>query len=575
MKKHQIYKGTVIDVQFPNKGIVQVQDEDVLALVKNVVSGQEISFRALRKKAGYFHGDLISIDKKANNEIESSCPHFGKCGGCTYSNLSYEDQLKLKDNQMKALFKPVVDELYRNYVDDSLDENSSYFEQIYQGIKASPRYEAYRNKMEFSFGDGCKGGDLELGLHKRGSFYDIVSVKDCRIVDEDYRKILTETHNFFKEKNISFFHKISHEGFLRHLLVRKAAKTGEIMVCLVTSSQGEYEGLVDEWKERILGLSIDGTVAGLLHLINDSLSDVVRSDETRILYGRDYINEEVLGLKFKITPFSFFQTNTYSAEVLYSTARDFITGKDTSRTDGSQDSVELADKTVFDLYSGTGTIAQIIAPVAKKVVGVEIIEEAVEAAKENAVLNGLDNCDFIAGDVLKVLDDIADKPDYIILDPPRDGVHPKALRKIIDYGVDNILYISCKPTSLARDLEMLIGCGYIPKKMCCVDQFPATANVETVCLLSRQKVDGHIDIDLDVEKLESTGGRATYVEIKEYVKDKYGYSIPSLYIALVKEKVGLEKRLNYNLGSGDGRVPQCTPEKEEAILDAFKHFSLI
>lgn len=504
MKKHQIYKGTVIDVQFPNKGIIKVEDEDILALVKNVIPGQEVSFRALRKKAGYFHGDLISIDKKADNEIESSCPHFGKCGGCTYSNLSYEDQLKLKDNQMKALFKPVVDELYRNYVDDGLDENSSYFEQIYQGIKASPRYEAYRNKMEFSFGDGCKGGDLELGLHKRGSFYDIVSVKDCHIVDEDYRKILTETHNFFKEKNISFFHKISHEGFLRHLLVRKAAKTGEIMVCLVTSSQGEYEGLVDEWKERILGLSLDGTVAGLLHLINDSLSDVVRSDETRILYGRDYINEEVLGLKFKITPFSFFQTNTYSAEVLYSTARDFITGKDEGAdvrdsSNDNQDSVELADKTVFDLYSGTGTIAQIIAPVAKKVVGVEIIEEAVEAAKENAVLNGLDNCDFIAGDVLKVLDDITDKPDYIILDPPRDGVHPKALRKIIDYGVDNILYISCKPTSLARDLEMLIGCGYIPKKMCCVDQFPATANIEVVSLLQRVSNTRERTITLDAE----------------------------------------------------------------------------
>ena len=209
-----------------------------------------------------------------------------------------------------------------------------------------------------------------------------------------------------------------------------------------------------------------------MHIINDTLADVVQSDETRILYGQDYFYEHILGLKFKISTFSFFQTNTLGAELLYDIARSYIG--------------DTKDMTVFDLYSGTGTIAQILAAVAKKVVGVEIVEEAVEAAKVNAGLNQLDNCEFIAGDVLKVLDTIEDKPDYIVLDPPRDGIHPKALDKIIDYQVPNMVYISCKPTSLARDLGVLIERGYKVKKTHCVDMFPGTVHCETVCLLSKK-----------------------------------------------------------------------------------------
>ena len=208
-----------------------------------------------------------------------------------------------------------------------------------------------------------------------------------------------------------------------------------------------------------------------MHITNDSLADVVKSDKTEILYGQDYFYEELLGLKFKISTFSFFQTNSLGAEVLYSTAREFIG--------------ETKDKLIFDLYSGTGTIAQILAPVAKKVIGVEIIEEAVEAAKENAALNNLDNCEFIAGDVLKVIDDIEEKPDLIVLDPPRDGIHPKALPKIISYSVDRIVYISCKPSSLARDLVVLQESGYKVERVCCCDLFPQTNHVETICLLEK------------------------------------------------------------------------------------------
>ena len=230
---------------------------------------------------------------------------------------------------------------------------------------------------------------------------------------------------------------------------------------------------MDELADRLKALSLDGEITGFLHTYNDSVADAVINEKTEIVFGRDYIEEELLGLKFKITTFSFFQTNSLGAEVLYSKARDYV---------GT-----TKDKVIFDLYSGTGTIAQMLAPVAKKVIGVEIIPEAVEAARINASINGLDNCEFIADDVLNALDNIKDKPDFIVLDPPRDGINPKALKKIIDYGVESMVYISCKPTSLARDLVMLQESGYEVKKGCCVDMFPNTGHVETVVLLSQLK----------------------------------------------------------------------------------------
>ena len=304
----------------------------------------------------------------------------------------------------------------------------------------------------------------------------------------------------------------------------------------------------------------------MLQIINDGLADVVQSDETRVLYGEDVIYEELLGLRFKISTFSFFQTNSLGAEVLYSKAREYV---------GSTN-----DKMIFDLYSGTGTIAQIFAPVAKKVVGVEIVAEAVEAAKENAELNGLNNCEFIAGDVLKVIDDIKDKPDLIVLDPPRDGIHPKALQKIIDFGVDRIVYISCKPTSLARDLVILQEHGYKVEKACAVDMFPQTVHVETVCLLSKlHEAKHHVNVRLNMDELDVTSAesKATYEEIKSYVAEHYdGMKVSNLYIAQIKRKYGIEVGENFNLPkSKDTRQPQCPKEKEDAIVEALEHFKMI
>ena len=464
MKKGEIYEAVVEKIEFPNKGILHVEEEKVI--VKNAIPGQKVRFVINKKRNGKCEGRLLEVlEASPLEQSEDACPHFGVCGGCLYQSLPYEEQLKIKEEQIKAL----LDSVCKSYE--------------FEGIKGSPISDCYRNKMEFSFGDEYKGGPLALGMHKRGSFYDIVNTPQCQIVHEDFRKILTATLEYFTEKGMGYYRKLQHEGYLRHLLVRRAVKTGEILVALVTSGQTGAAGmpesleaekvLLEEWKETLLALKMEGSFAGILHIRNDTLADVVQSDETTVLYGKGYFYEELLGLKFQITPFSFFQTNSLGAEVLYETARGYVG--------------ETKDKVVFDLYSGTGTISQIIAPVAKKVVGVEIVEEAVGAAKENAEANGLHNCEFIAGDVLKVIDEITEKPDLIILDPPRDGIHPKALDRIINFGVDYLVYISCKPTSLVRDLVILQERGYKLERAVAVDMFPATANCETIAKLVRVK----------------------------------------------------------------------------------------
>ena len=471
MKKGQILSGIVERVDFPNKGIVNTEEGQ--CTVKNVLPGQKVSFIVQKKRNGRAEGRLLEVEESSPLETGAPCAHFGVCGGCTYLSLTYEQQLRIKEEQVKKLLSGVLDGQEKEW--------------SFEGIKPSPVCEAYRNKMEFSFGDAYKDGPLSLGMHKRGSFYDIVTVSDCKIVDQDYRSILAFTRDYFD--GTSFYHRLRHEGYLRHLLVRKAARTGEILVALVTTSQTD-PGIVEKerlenWKNGLLNLNLIGNITGVLHILNDSVADVVQSDRTDILYGQDYFYEEILGLKFKVSTFSFFQTNSLGAEVLYETAREYI---------GKLDGEGKSDQVVFDLYSGTGTIAQLLAPAAKKVIGVEIVEEAVEAARKNAELNGLHNCEFIAGDVLKVLDGIEEKPDMIILDPPRDGVHPKALKKIIGYGIEKMVYISCKPTSLVRDLEVFLENGYQVERAVAVDQFPWTAGIETVCLLSKLK--GEMEINM-------------------------------------------------------------------------------
>ena len=559
MKKGQVLEGTIEKVEFPNKGVVTVAEEGKSVIVKNGIPGQKVKFCVNKFKRGNAEGRLLEVLEKSPLETRKPvCSIFPVCGGCMYQTMSYEAQMDMKAEQVKNILNEAV--------------NGEY---LFEGVKASPKEFAYRNKMEFSFGDEYKDGPLTLGLHKKGSTYDVLTASDCKLVHDDMTKILNCVLEYFKERNVSYYKKMQHTGYLRHLLLRRGDRTGEILVNLVTTTQEEHD--MSPLKEALLNLELEGKIVGFLHILNDSLSDVVQSDETRIIYGQDYFYEKLLNLEFKITPFSFFQPNSRGAEVLYSIVRDYIG--------------DINDMTVFDLFSGTGTIAQVLAPVAKQVIGVEIIEEAVEAAKENAAHNGLSNCKFIAGDVFKVLDEIEEKPDVIVLDPPRDGIHPKALPKILDYGVDKIVYISCKVTSLARDLEMIQARGYEVVKSVAVDQFCQTVHVETVVLLSHKKPDGHINVKVEFGEgegkvpLDNIAKRAeeykpkervTYKMIKEYIEAKYGFKVHTAYIAEVKRDLGLPM---YDAPNAVEELKQPrkhpTAEKVEAIKDALKHFEVI
>lgn len=560
MKKGEIYEGIVEKMDFPNKGIIYIEGER--ATVKNALPGQKVKFLVNKKRKGKCEGRLLEVTEPAAVELADACPHFGICGGCLFQTFPYEEQLKIKEGQVRELLEGVL---------GTPGVSGTW---NFEGIIGSPAAERYRNKMEFSFGDEVKDGPLALGMHKRGSFYDVVTVGGCRIVHEDFTKILLCTKEFFEERQIPFYKKMQQTGYLRHLLVRRAVKTGEILIDLITTTQthtlqteqfgGTEEELLNQWREKILALSLEGTLAGILHTKNDTLADAVKDEGTEILFGQDYFYEELLGLKFRISPFSFFQTNSLGAEVLYEKTREYVGGVD--------------GKVVFDLYSGTGTIAQILAPVAQKVVGVEIVEEAVEAARVNAERNGLSNCEFIAGDVLKVVGELTDKPDLIVLDPPRDGIHPKAIEKIIDFGVERMVYVSCKPTSLARDLEILTARGYAVERACCVDMFPGTGNVETVVLLSKLNTRQHIEVEVKMDELDLTAAesKATYEEIKAYVLEHTGLKVSHLYIAQIKQKYGIIERENYNKPkSENSRQPKCPPEKEVAITEALKYYGMM
>lgn len=559
MKKGQTFEGIIERVDFPNKGIVYIPEEEKYVTVKNGIPGQKVRFVINKFKRGNAEGRLLEVLEKSPFEARDPvCSIFPACGGCMYQTMPYEEQMKMKEGQIRRIMDEAV--------------NGEY---VFEGVKASPKEFGYRNKMEFSFGDEYKDGPLSLGLHKKGSTYDVLTASDCRLVHEDMNKILVCVLEYFRERNVSYYRKMQHTGYLRHLLLRRGDTTGEILVNLVTTTQEEHD--LQPLVEKILNLELDGKIVGILHILNDSLSDVVKSDETRILWGQDYFYEKLLGLEFKITPFSFFQPNTRGAEVLYETVRDYIG--------------DIHDMTVFDLFSGTGTISQVLAPVAKQVVGVEIVGEAVEAAKENAARNGISNCKFIAGDVFQVLDELEEKPDVIVLDPPRDGIHPKALPKILSYGVERIVYISCKMTSLARDLEMMQIAGYRVEKMTAVDQFCETVHVETIVLLSHKSPDSVINATVEFGEgegkvpLNKIAERAkkyqpkpkiTYQMIQEYVEKNYGFKVHTAYIAEVKRSLGLT---TYDAPNAieELKHPRKHPPKEkaEAITEALKYYEVI
>ena len=543
MKKNDKIVLKIEDVFFPNKGVGYIEQQKVI--VKNTLPQQKVLACVTKKRSGAIEARLEEVLIKSPFEQQSACPHFALCGGCTYQNMKREAELAMKEKQVKTLLQQAQIKI-----------------ESWEGIVPSPKETAYRNKCEFSFGDEQKDGALALGMRKRQSYYEVVTLTDCNIVDKDYLSIIDATLAFFQKRNVAFYHKMRHDGTLRHLVVRKGEATGEILVNLVTSSEVNFS--LEEYKQTLLSLQLEGNICGILHTKNDGIADVVKSDQTVILYGRNYFIEKLFELEFKISAFSFFQTNSKGAEKLYSIVKEFAG--------------DIKNKVVFDLYCGTGTIGQIMAKHSKKVIGIELVEEAVEADNENAKRNGLTNCEFIAGDVLKKVEELKEKPDFIIVDPPRDGIHPKAIDKIIAFDAPEIVYVSCKPTSLARDLQLFQQAGYQIKRVKLMDMFPRTVHVETVVSLVRKIPDDYIHVKLDLDDLDLTASeaKATYSKIKEYVLKQYGLKVSSLYIAQIKEKYCIIERENYNLPKTEGnRVPKCPKEKEDAIVDALKHFKMI
>ncbi len=386
------------------------------------------------------------------------CPHRELCGGCKYNGEDYESVIKIKENETLS------------YLSNKGIDTSNFL-----GIESSPqewRF-SYRNKMEYTFGDMVKGGELCLGMHKAKHFMSIITVDECQLVTEDFNTILKATLEFARERNYTHYHKKTHEGLLRNLLLRRGVRTNELLINIVTTSEAGFDE--DEYVKLISSLELNDTVVGILRTFNDALADAVICDSLKLLKGQDYYTEKISGLTFKVSPFAFFQTNIDAIERLYAEAVSLLEN--------------IEGKNVFDLYCGTGTISQIIARKAKSVLGIDIVQESIDSAIQNSKINGLQNCNFISGDVFEVLnsleDDEMNKPDVIVVDPPRVGMRTNAVNKIASYGVDEILYISCNPKTLAIDLADFKMAGYKVKTIKAYDNFCWTKHVEAVTLLTK------------------------------------------------------------------------------------------
>lgn len=384
--------------------------------------------------------------------MKEICKHFPACGGCLHQGVPYETQLAGKEKRVRDLLA------------------AAGLESVAVApIKPAPSLYAYRNKMEYTFGNAAKGAPMTLGLHMKKSFMNVVDAEDCQLVPPEFNLLLAAVLAFCQEKGYPFYHKRIHQGLLRNLILRKGWKSGELLIKLVLTSQEAFDA--GGFCDMLLSLPLAHQIAGILLTFKDSVSDGFYWDERKVLYGRPYYRERLLGLDFQVDAFSFFQTNVEAVEHLFSQAFSLIP--------------DLAGKRVFDLYSGTGTLALAAAGRAREVVGVEISEESVAMARESARENGLAHCTFYQGDVLTVLDELESAPDAIIVDPPRAGIHPKAMRKIAAYGVPEILYISCNPATMVDNVKQAVEAGYRMEQLYPYDNFPFTRHIECVGVLKR------------------------------------------------------------------------------------------
>lgn len=516
--------------------------------VKDAVIGDTVTAKIIKAKKNYGYGRLMEVLKPSPYRVEPKCEFARQCGGCQLQALSYDQQLVFKTNKVKG----------------HLERIGGFTDIPMEPIIGMDELFHYRNKAQFPVGRN-KEGKIVTGFYA-GRTHNIIENRDCALGVAENKEVLDRVIAHMEKYGIEPYNEATGKGLVRHVLIRYGYFTKEVMVCLILNGNK-----IPKEEQLVKSLCEIPGMTSITINVNKKHSNVILGEEIRLLWGQEYITDRIGDISYQISPLSFYQVNPMQTQKLYAKA------------------LEYADlhgqETVWDLYCGIGTISLFLAQKAKFVRGVEIVPAAIENAKENAKLNGLENTEFFVGKAEEVLPREYKKngvyADVIVVDPPRKGCDETLLETMIEMNPERIVYVSCDSATLARDLKYLCERGYELRKVCPVDQFGMTVHVETVVLLGRKKstedmVYAYVDYEPEDDTyLQGMKGNATYREIKEWIKAEYGMSVSSLYVAQIKEKCGFEKRQNYNIGENKAHVPNCPPEKEKVILKAFKHFRMI
>ena len=542
-RKNDIVTLEIVDCGTDGEGIGKADGFTVF--VKDAVIGDTVTAKIIKAKKNYGYGRLMEILKPSPYRVEPVCPSARQCGGCQLQAVSYEEQKVFKEKKLRG----------------HLERIGGFRDLPMEPMIGMDEPYHYRNKAQFPVGRN-KEGRIITGFYA-GRTHAIIENRDCALGIPQNKEILDIVIAHMEKYGIAPYDEMTGKGLVRHIFVRYGFFTGELMVCLIINGQD-----LPHQKELIEKLREIPGMASISLNINKKRSNVILGDKVKTIWGQEYITDKIGDISYEISPLSFFQVNPKQTWKLYSKALEYA---------------DLhGEETVWDLYCGIGTISLFLAQQAKFVRGVEIVPAAIDDAKRNAQINNIENVEFFVGKAEEVLPREYEKngvyADVIVVDPPRKGCDEMLLKTILKMQPKRVVYVSCDSATLARDLRFLCDNGYELKKVCGVDQFPQTVHVETVVLLSQQKPDDTIEIDLDLDELDATSAelKATYQEIKDYVLKEFGLKVSSLYISQVKRKCGIEVGENYNLPkSENARVPQCPKEKEDAIKAALKYYAMI
>ena len=554
MNKNDIVTVEITDIGVSGEGIGHV--DGYTLFIKDAVIGDVVEAKVMKAKKNYGYARLMKVITPSEYRVEPKCAFARRCGGCQIQEMSYDRQLVFKDQKIRGNLERIG-----GFTKDQIDT-------VMQPVVGMEHPFGYRNKAQFPFGTDKEGNPI-TGFYA-GRTHDIIANTDCALGVEQNKEILEIILQYMRENKIKSYDEKTGKGLIRHALIRYGFKTKEIMVCLVIN--GKKLPKAERLIEKLI--QIEG-MTSITISPNTRRDNVIMGDSYEILWGQGYITDYIGNVKYQISPLSFYQVNPVQTEKLYGLALEYADLK--------------GDETVWDLYCGIGTISLFLAQKAKQVYGVEIVPQAIDDAKENAKINAIDNAEFFVGKAEEVLPEYYAEyerehngetahADVIVVDPPRKGCDETLLETIVKMQPEKVVYVSCDSATLARDLKYLCANGYEIKMCRGVDQFPQSVHVETVVLLSQQKPDDTIEIDLDLDELDATSAelKATYQEIKDYVLKEFGLKVSNLYISQVKRKCGIEVGENYNLPkSENARVPQCPKEKEEAIKAALKYFAMI